>query len=231
MCNKFENHIEFFQVSLKETILCKISKLFAYFSRFFQRNSTLSNTKITYTFSNVLLKKLDLCKIWKLPSFFLRFFQRHLIQFCVFVWDSRVFGLGFLFIVMEKARPLNITCRYFPLQIYTFIQALLKYGDGEYPRGIRWRWKNMLDVFFSIVCCLVCIFLFLKLYQQAQDVLCDCSCFVLCFRCHHQHIFAICPFSQIIAICNSLSLLSSPPPSFFSIVIMESSTPNTLATM
>ncbi len=108
MCNKFENHLEFFQVSLKETILCKIWKLFAFFSRFFQRNSTLSNTKITYTFSNVLFKKLDLCKIWKAPSFFLGFFKDTQSNF-VFLFEILEFAvLGFLFIVMEKARPLNI---------------------------------------------------------------------------------------------------------------------------
>jgi hypothetical protein len=104
-CNKFENHIAFFQVSLKETILCKIWKLFAFFQGFFQRISTLSNTKITYTFSNVLLKKLDLCKIWKAPSFFLGFFKDTQSNF-VFLFAILEFSvLGFLFIVMEKARP------------------------------------------------------------------------------------------------------------------------------
>jgi hypothetical protein len=102
-------------------------KVVCIFSRFFQRNSTLSSTKITYTFSNVLLKKLDLCKIWKAPSFILGFFKDTQSNF-VFLFEILEFSvLGFLFIVMEKARPLNITCRCFPLQIYTFIQALLKY--------------------------------------------------------------------------------------------------------
>ncbi len=241
MCNKFENHLEFFQVSLKETKLCKIWILFAFFSRFFQRNSTLWNMKVAYTFSKVLLKKLNLCKIWNCQKK-KRLFQRHSIQFCVFVWDSQVFDFRFLVYCDWRKWDhwtFNITCRYFPLHIFTFIQALLKYGDGEWIRGIRWRWKikkpsNMLCIFFSIVLLLfvglVCIFLFLKLYQQAQDVLCDCNYFVLCFCCYHLDIFAICPPSQIIFICNSLSLFL-PPYFFFAIVITESSTSNTLDIM
>jgi hypothetical protein len=143
-------------------------KLFTFFSRFFRRNSTLWNMKVAYTFSKVLLKKLNLCKIWKLPSFFLGFFKDTQSNF-VFLFKVLEFSvLGFLFIVMEKARPLNITCRCFPLHIYTFIQALLKYSYGEWIRGIRWRWKNekpsnMLCIFFSIVLllfeCLVCVHL------------------------------------------------------------------------
>lgn len=76
--------------------------------------------------------------------------------------------------------------------------------------------------------CLTCVFFLLKLYQQVQCVLCIYRCFAFWFCDHPLHIFAICPPSQIIVACNSLSLLS---PHFFVITIMEFSIPNTFVSM
>ncbi len=71
-------------------------------------------------------------------------------------------------------------------------------------------------VFFTLVFhCFLCLscasFLFLKLCQQAQGVLCNYRCFALCFHYHHPRIFAVCLPFQMIVIHDSFSLFSPPP--------------------
>ncbi len=88
-----------------------------------------------------------------------------------------------------------------PLQI---IQALFKYGDGDFIRSIRQRWKNIKTIFFILLfCCCSCVFLsFLFLYQQAQGVVCDCKFFVLHLCCHHLHVFYLLLKPPLLAILS-----------------------------
>ncbi len=191
----------------------------------------MQNMKIVCIFSKVLSKKHDLHKTW-----FFFFGVPELLSktpnlVCVFVWSSWALGFRFLISCDGENRiiehstifssSLNATLEWqelllFPMDLLihpSFTQVWQWWVHQRHQIKVRkWKIFTMLCVFSSIISlllmCLVCIFLLLKLCQQAQGVLCDYRCFALCFRYHHTHVLVVCLPSQII-LALSLALLSS----------------------
>ncbi len=68
------------------------------------------------------------------------------------------------FSLIPWMRPQNEKSHCFFLRIYSFFQALLKYGNGGCIRGIKWMWENKkpsnISCFFSLfVHCFLCVWM------------------------------------------------------------------------